>query len=212
MAVIFLKGRSVVSRIGAWLFKHRSYTGVPLFVAMACVFWNQYEHDSVTWSLGSVLLMSGLVARFWAVRHIGRSARTRSEKARQLVTAGPYALMRNPLYFGNMLIGLGACVLSRLLWMIPIFLVLFGLQYAFIIEWEQGLLREKFGRAYEDYAGRVPAFFPQLRNLKSALVTPAIGVREALFREKDTLIGAAVMVVVFGAKEVLDHMLFYSGR
>jgi hypothetical protein len=74
------------------------------------------------------------------------------------------------------------------------------------------LLREKFGRAYEDYAGRVPAFFPQLRNLKSALVTPAIGVREALFREKDTLIGAAVMVVVFGAKEVLDHMLFYSGR
>ena len=197
--------------IGAWLFKHRSYTAIPLFAVMACVFWKEYEMDAVIWSVGSVLVLCGVAFRFWAVRHIGRSARTRSAKAKRLVITGPYALMRNPLYFGNMMIGFGACVLSELLWMIPIFLGLFAFQYVCIISWEQDLLRQRFGRDYEEYVRRVPAFFPRLSNLTLALTRPAFTVWEALHREKDSLITVVVIFLVFLAKELLDGTLVRPG-
>jgi protein-S-isoprenylcysteine O-methyltransferase Ste14 len=194
-------------RLGAWLFKYRSYTAIPLFAVMACVFWKEYEVDAITWSAGSVLVLCGATFRFWAVRHIGRSARTRSAKANRLVTTGPYGLMRNPLYFGNMLVGLGACVLSELLWMLPIFLALFTFQYACIIAWEQDLLRQRFGQEYEEYARRVPAFFPKLSNLTLALTEPALTVWEALQRERDTLIGVGITFLVFLLKDLLDAMV-----
>jgi protein-S-isoprenylcysteine O-methyltransferase Ste14 len=199
-----------MKRVGAWLFKYRSYTAVPLFAVMACVFWNEYEADAVIWSVGTVLVLCGAAFRFWAVRHIGRSARTRSAKAKRLVTTGPYAMTRNPLYFGNMLIGLGACVLSELLWIIPIFVALFSFQYVCIIAWEQDLLRQRFGQEYEQYAKRVPAFFPRLGNL-TTLGKPPVSVLEALRRERDSLIGVAVMFLVFLAKELVDGTLVRPG-
>ena len=200
-----------MKRIGAWLFKYRSYTGVPVFVVLACVFWKQYDVDAVIWSVGTPLVLCGSAFRFWAVRHIGRSARTRNAKAKRLVTTGPYGLMRNPLYFGNMLIGLGACVLSELLWMIPIFLALFAFQYICIIAWEQDLLRQAFGSAYDEYARRVPAFLPNLSNLTLALTRPAVSVWEALHRERDSLITVAVLFLVFLVKELVDGMLIQAG-
>jgi len=199
-----------MKRVGAWLFKYRSYTAVPLFAVMACVFWKEYEVDAVIWSVGSPLVLCGAALRFWAVRNIGRSARTRSAKARRLVTTGPYALMRNPLYFGNMLIGLGACVLSELLWMVPIFSALFAFQYACIIAWERDLLRQRFGEEYEEYARRVPAFFPRLGNL-TPLGKPVVTVLEALHRERDSLIGVAIMFLVFLLKELVDGMWIRPG-
>ena len=200
-----------MKRVGAWLFKYRSYTAIPVFVVMACVFWKQYEVDAVIWSVGTLLVLCGAAFRFWAVRHIGRSARTRGAKVRRLVTTGPYALMRNPLYFGNMLIGLGACVLSQLLWMIPIFLALFFFQYGCIIAWEQDLIRQRFGQAYDEYAKHVPAFLPKLTNLRLTLARPAFSVREALHRERDSLIGVAVMIVVFLVKDLVNATLMQPG-
>lgn len=200
-----------MKRIGAWLFKYRSYTAIPLFLVMVFVFWKEYEANAVIWPVGTMLVLCGVAFRLWSVRHIGRSARTRSAKAKRLVTTGPYALTRNPLYLGNMMIGLGACVLSELLWMIPILIVLFAFQYACIIAWEQDLLRQKFGVAYDEYKSRVPAFFPQLSNLKLAVTRPIYSVREALHREKDSLIGVAIMFVVFLAKELVSASLIHPG-
>ena len=192
-----------MSHIGAWLFKQRSYTGIPVFAVLGCVFWKEYERDVLVWSAGPILVLCGSTLRFWAVRHIGRQARTRRAKVDRLVTTGPYVLMRNPLYLGNLMIGLGACVLSELLWMIPVFLVLFVFQYGCIIAWEQDVLRQRFGVTYGEYLMRTPALIPRLSNLRYALAKPALNMREALQRERDTVIGVAVMLMAFLAKEVV---------
>lgn len=196
-----------MKRVGGWLFRHRSYTPIPLYVVMACVFWKEHEMDSLIWPVGLFLVVSGETLRLWAIRHIGRSARTRKAKAERLVTTGPYALARNPLYLANMMIGLGACVLSELLWIIPAFVVLFAFQYSCIIVWEQDLLRQRFGRAYDEYVSSVPLFVPRLHNLKAALSIPPFSVREAFRRERDTLFGHAIMLVIFLSKELVDGIL-----
>jgi protein-S-isoprenylcysteine O-methyltransferase Ste14 len=203
--------RTDMDRIGGRLFKYRSYTAIPLFVVWLCVFWKEYEADAVIWTVGPLLVLCGSALRLWAVRHIGRSARTRGAKAKKLVTTGPYVVMRNPLYFGNMVIGFGACILSELMWMIPVFLVLFGFQYACIIAWEQSLLRKKFGPAYDEYISRVPAFFPGLSSIRYAFTRPALSIRASLHRERDTLVGIAFMLLAFLAKELADGTLIHTG-
>jgi len=98
------RGETTMKLVGGWLFRHRSYTPISLYVMMVCVFWKEIEVDSLIWPAGLLLVVSGETLRLWAIRHIGKSARTRKAKAERLVTSGPYALTRNPLYLGNMMI------------------------------------------------------------------------------------------------------------
>jgi protein-S-isoprenylcysteine O-methyltransferase Ste14 len=82
-------------------------------------------------------------------------------KDHELITQGPYSIVRNPIYLGmfGMILGTGL-VFSRW-WMalIAIFFFLIGNQIR--IRAEEKLLRESFGEKFDDYARRVPAFFPR---------------------------------------------------
>ena len=81
--------------------------------------------------------------------------------AQRLATWGPYALMRNPLYFGNGLIGLGWGLMAGP-WAAIVFLIGFAVLYGFIIiPYEESFLSEKFGDEYEDYKNNVGTFFPR---------------------------------------------------
>jgi protein-S-isoprenylcysteine O-methyltransferase Ste14 len=44
---------------------------------------------------------AGELIRLWGVHHIGAISRTRSQRLGPLVATGPFALIRNPLYVGN---------------------------------------------------------------------------------------------------------------
>ena len=104
-------------------------------------------------------IISGQLWRCWAVGFIGLY-RGESVNAQKLATKGPYALMRNPLYFGNFLIGLGWGIIAGLHAVI-IFAVSFYVLYNLaIIPHEEKFLRNKFGLQYEYYCGRVKRFFP----------------------------------------------------
>jgi protein-S-isoprenylcysteine O-methyltransferase Ste14 len=109
------------------------------------------------------LLMAATVWLFvWASRTMGRNwsivARTRGDHA--LVTAGPFAWIRHPIYTGLFLmmialaIGLGH--VARLFIAVP----LYALGTAIRVRIEERLLRTAFGSAYEEYANRVKRFIP----------------------------------------------------
>jgi len=109
---------------------------------------------------GLILVVIGQCVRFWAA---GCITRYRGEKvgAVRLVTWGPYALVRNPLYVGNGLIGAGWGILAgwkALLLFAAAFFLLYGM---LIVPWEETFLRTKFGREYENYASRTGRFFPR---------------------------------------------------
>jgi len=97
-----------------------------------------------------------------AVRTLGKqwAMRARLVEGHQLITAGPYARIRNPIYTGmlGMLIatGLAAEHWIALIVAIPIFV----LGMVIRIRTEEKLLRAEFGEAFEEYARRVPAVIP----------------------------------------------------
>lgn len=101
---------------------------------------------------------------FRAVRTLGKqwTYEARVIQGHELITQGPYALVRNPIYlgmFGLMVAtGLAYSTWSALVAAILVFLV--GNRVR--MRAEEKLLREAFGAQFDDYARRVPAFFPRL--------------------------------------------------
>ncbi|MBI5117470.1 isoprenylcysteine carboxylmethyltransferase family protein [Candidatus Poribacteria bacterium] len=189
-------------RVGRVFFKARNYGGLPLFLVMLGVFSLEYENDAVTWPLGVALILAGESTRIWAMRHIGRSARTRKDKARRLVTTGPYAYTRNPLYIGNHLTLAGFCVLSELLWFLPVALGLAFIFYSCIVMYEEDLLRQRFGEEFSEYVSGIPRWVSFRHVLRTFDCSPWL---EALRRERSTLYGLAVAVALFVLKEIVSH-------
>ncbi len=83
-----------------------------------------------------------------------------------LLTDGPYAVSRNPMYFGTFLIGFGVCLIYGNLWLFLLFLLLFTLRYYFIISSEKRRLLLFFKKDYQAYLHRVPVFLPSFRTIR----------------------------------------------
>ncbi len=116
----------------------------------------------------AILAAAIAVASIWlcyaAARTLGKqwALVARVTEGHELVTAGPYSIVRNPIYLAmfGMLVATGLEI-SRwqaLLTAIIVFLIGTGIR----IHTEENLLREAFGTKFEDYTRRVPAFFPRL--------------------------------------------------
>jgi protein-S-isoprenylcysteine O-methyltransferase Ste14 len=108
------------------------------------------------------------VASVWfcyaAARTLGKhwALVARVVEGHELVTHGPYAVVRNPIYLAmlGMLIASG---LASTRWVILLLaLVLFQIGTAIRIRSEEKILREAFGVKFEEYARRVPAFLPRI--------------------------------------------------
>lgn len=80
----------------------------------------------------------------------------------ELISTGPYAVVRNPIYLAM----LGMYVASALAvarWPVALAgLLVFLAGTAIRIRAEENLLRANFGDRFNDYARRVPAFFPRI--------------------------------------------------
>ena len=166
---------------------------VPLgFVFAAFYIWRARP----SWAsivFGVVLACFGLVIRALAAGHV--------KKDRELTTTGPYAYVRNPLYLGSIVLGVGFTVAARDIW-IAIFLVAyFVVVYVPVIRGEQNYLRTQF-QGYEDYTRRVPSLVPG--TLWFAGATHGFS-RELYFRHREynSLLGAAAIVAVLVAKILL---------
>lgn len=190
----------VVDRIGEWAFRQRSWLPVPLALILVFVRWRQIDAAAVLVP-GLILVMGGLGIRLWAVRHIGTISRTRAGRLGPLVTSGPYALVRNPLYVGNWLIWTGFAVASGLLWMLPVAWLVFAIEYGAIAAWEEARLRSQYAAEYDRYARVVPRWAPRLFDRSASASAPAFVWRDVAFSERGTLLAAAAMTTLLAMKQ-----------
>jgi len=150
----------------------------------------------------AALVVSGELYRLRAVGVAGKCTRTRGSRVRELVTSGPFARVRNPLYIGNFVLTYGLVVLSKVDWLLWAFPLAFFFQYAAIVAWEESVLRRTFGAQYEHYRGEVRAWLPSLRRY-SRPSGHAFRREIALRSERDSLRAIAILVALL----VLKHML-----
>jgi len=95
----------------------------------------------------------GLILRGAAAGHL--------TKHKQLSTSGPYAYTRHPLYFGSLVIGAGLLIAAKSWLATAVLVVYFFAFYPAIIAREEVKLRGRYGPAFDEYAARVPCFWPR---------------------------------------------------
>jgi protein-S-isoprenylcysteine O-methyltransferase Ste14 len=99
----------------------------------------------------------------WDFATKGRGTPAPFDPPKELVAHGLYALVRNPMYVGVLLILLGEAwffATGALLWYA---LVVFAGFNLFVLLYEEPTLRRNFGRAYESYCAAVPRWWPRIR-------------------------------------------------
>jgi len=201
-------------RVGGWLFTRR--TGLPLPLALALLLIPSAEKRSLSLFAGAAMVAIGELIRLWAVHHIGAISRTRSDRLGPLVSTGPFSLVRNPLYLGNIALWVGFALSAGLLWMVPVIVLVLGLAYHAIVRWEERLLESRRGEEYRAYAARVPRWMPALhhgghggpggknpQDRTSASSVVSVSWRETFFSERGTLIAIAIGFLLLYLKFVV---------
>jgi len=153
-----------LSRAGQTLFRWRSFTPVLLLaLAIFPLARTRGGHHPAFVAIGFALCVLGQALRAWVLGVVpdGTSGQNERLIATDLNTEGPYALTRNPLYLGNLLITLGVCAIAHDAILTALVACLFATQYRAIIAAEEAFLREKFGARFDEYASRVPRFWPR---------------------------------------------------
>jgi protein-S-isoprenylcysteine O-methyltransferase Ste14 len=114
------------------------------------------------WIVVSILLMiAGTGLSILCLGWLGRSFSILAS-ARDLVTTGPYAVVRHPLYAAEAITALGVIIANWSPGAVLIGLVHFAFQFRRMHNEEQ-VLRQEFP-AYGEYARKVPMILPRLAN------------------------------------------------
>ncbi|MBV8584042.1 MAG: isoprenylcysteine carboxylmethyltransferase family protein [Candidatus Eremiobacteraeota bacterium] len=148
----------------AFVFKNRgALLAAPAAVLAACG-----KPSALSVTLGLPLAIAGELIRCWAVGFSGVTTRGDVVEAPKLVTAGPYAYVRNPLYLGNFVTAAGFAIaftgknsrLERLALTVAALGTMIGV-YSIIVPHEVKFLQSQFGEEFERYCERVPPVIPQ---------------------------------------------------
>jgi protein-S-isoprenylcysteine O-methyltransferase Ste14 len=209
------------TRLGGWLFRHRTALPLPFAAAIVGLRVGQAPPSAALVAVGVAITLAGELLRLWGVHHIGAISRTRADRLGPLVSSGPFARVRNPLYVGNIAIWVGFALTARLVWLAPVIVILLGLEYHAIVRWEEQLLESRLGEAYRSYSSHVPRWIPRLLNrgdrrerreknvqafsavsAVSAVTTGGQSWKATLFSERGTLlaIGAGYLLLWLTAR------------
>jgi protein-S-isoprenylcysteine O-methyltransferase Ste14 len=109
--------------------------------------------------VGLVLAAMGIGLAVWARLYLGRNwgmPMSVKENA-ELVTTGPYAYVRNPIYTGIMLAALGSALID---WWWAVFFVCAAAYFAYSAKVEERILLREFPDAYPAYKARTKSLIP----------------------------------------------------
>lgn len=113
--------------------------------------------------IGAAVTAAGLLFAVWARQHLGSnwSRSVTIKVSHELITSGPYALVRHPIYTGILIGFLGTAIaLSQVRGFIAFVLIL-------VVFWaklrlEEAWMRSQFGETYAAYAHQTAALVPYL--------------------------------------------------
>lgn len=146
-----------MEKLQHFAFRYRGLLiSIPIIVSLFCR--NTKEANNLAlWVTASIVFLIGLLIRIWAQQHL----HFRLKIERTFTTAGPYRLVRNPIYIGNTLISISLIIASGQLWLLPIQLLVCFIVFPFVVAHEERYLKECYGEEYENYLKSVPRWLPK---------------------------------------------------
>jgi len=151
-------------------------TGAAFFILCWWI-WLPLPVEPVLWvrvlglTIGAPVLFGGIVLIIWSRMMLGKDyfvATSRSAplfEGHRLVTTGPYAIIRHPMYVGILLVGLGGTLLYRTWTMVFIALMFFGLIIR--AKHEDEVLAQCFGEDWQRYRRTVHAWLPKINKRRN---------------------------------------------
>lgn len=151
--------------------------GIPYFGACA-IMWRPLpltlsrSMRVVALTLGAALYFPGLALVLWGRLTLGRMYNVSSSLGAQLfadqrlVTRGPFAYVRHPMYLGLLIASFGGLLLYRT-WTL-VFTTLNFLALIVRARREEQALAAEFGEQWEAYCRRVPGWIPRILRRASA--------------------------------------------
>lgn len=108
-------------------------------------------------SVGIILLVVCIAGRVWCSAYIG------GRKNYELVTAGPFSVVRNPLYVFSFIGATGVGLLTGMFTITVLFQLVFIAYHHATVLREEKALAEAFGAPYRNYLQTVPRWIPNPR-------------------------------------------------
>jgi protein-S-isoprenylcysteine O-methyltransferase Ste14 len=116
--------------------------------------------DPIPQALGMVLFLAGLGLAVWARVYLGRNwgmPMTQKDEP-ELVTQGPYRVVRHPIYSGILLAMLGTSLATDLYWLIAV--IVLGVYFIYSARVEERLMAASFPVAYPTYRAKTKMLIP----------------------------------------------------
>jgi protein-S-isoprenylcysteine O-methyltransferase Ste14 len=157
----------VVNRLRQRLVLFGVEIDLVVFWALA-VFWLRWDprlvplvHEEALAPAGTVLVALGFALALWGKVRLGRwfSGTFGIKVGHELVTDGPYAVTRHPIYTGMLAMLAGAALAWNSLATLGLAVLMVPLAYLHT-RYEEPLLEAYFGEAYREYRRRVPRLLP----------------------------------------------------
>lgn len=141
-------------------YQRRRRGGLALLIAVffGLLVFSGSLHDELTHerieSTGLALILVGIGGRLWSILYIG------GRKSAELISTGPYSVMRNPLYFFSTIAAAGIGAQTGSVVVTIASTLLCAAAFHIVTLREERYLKSVLGTPYEDYLRRVPRFLP----------------------------------------------------
>ncbi|MFC5583679.1 methyltransferase family protein [Nitratireductor kimnyeongensis] len=143
--VIYLSAIAIAATLG--IFYPLTWLGSPL--------------ADILFAIGCLLIVGFVILDVQAMRtlHRAETAILPTHGADALVTSGPFAISRNPIYLGNSMLLAGIALVTGNPWFLLLLAFACFLTQKLAIEPEERHLTMRFGKKYRDYQKRVRRWF-----------------------------------------------------
>ncbi len=144
--------------------------GLALCIPLFYFLWIPLVRPSITTGrildlVGLIIYLCGCAFVLWARRTLGRmwglstSRNVKLHADHRIIQDGPYAFVRNPMYFGWW-VAMAGLVLVYPTWVVLLFLVFSVVSFAGRAQREEAALAERFGGAWTEYKRRTKFLIP----------------------------------------------------
>jgi len=154
--------------------------------------------DGALSAVGMGLILFGFLFRISARGY----KEEKSSNGNTLVKDGPYAIIRNPMYFGTFMIGMGVVIMLLEEWFFFLFAAIFLLIYVPQMKKEEAVLLKRFGQEYKEYCKLTPKYFPRFDYLSK--LDKYVSLKD--FWVKKEIVPMITTIVVVILIEIWEHI------